>query len=522
MKKRSYYTFMVFAVSVIMLLLVVSCENSKSGSFKLEIGSPASGDVLGIGNKVTVSWTSSSNDYVKIEISYDNKESWNTIAESVSASIGIYEWIVEGTPSNDCYLRITNIKDNSYSKEVGPFSVGYILAYTFKDIISKIPVPNISMRINGTVYNSDNDGKITVELTDPADQDCTIYFITSSLTNYNLDVGGYGVQAFFNFTLRKSFEKTIFLTPVNQSEPSIVVSGSVDDTNATDVYVYDEDGVNISSSGVDGSYSVSLYIPGDYYFFVYNSNTSTTIYYVKHTVTGSETFDLNNPDQSIGFSGSIDSASNYFYGLLQLEDGATTTSDGPVFLYDVSDSGGSLSQQIPYLNGETAPLILGIGQTLLNAQGGQFGIARCISPDRYTTGSSSIDISFNISSSTVPEDWNSNNGGMNWDAGTSTLTWDAAGNANEYLIKFIDGNGNTMLVVTTQGTSFTLPDDISIGAIGSISMYPLWDDGTTVFSVWIGSMQDGLFGGLGITPVSIIYGNSVEYIGIESSLNFQA
>ena len=104
------------------------------GGSDFDIGYPAAGDVLGIGNKATISWTSSSNDYVKIEISYDNKETWTTIAESVSASDGSYEWTVEGTPSNDCYLRITDINNSSNSKEVGPFSIGYILVYNFKDI----------------------------------------------------------------------------------------------------------------------------------------------------------------------------------------------------------------------------------------------------------------------------------------------------------------------------------------------------------------------------------------------------
>ncbi|MCK9426302.1 MAG: T9SS type A sorting domain-containing protein [Ignavibacteriaceae bacterium] len=93
----------------------------------LTIVSPNGGEFFHAGNINKISWTKNpifSN--LKLEYSVDNGRNWNIIVNSISASVGEYNWTIpENVTSDSAYLKITDvadagIKDSSNS----PFKIG--------------------------------------------------------------------------------------------------------------------------------------------------------------------------------------------------------------------------------------------------------------------------------------------------------------------------------------------------------------------------------------------------------------
>ena len=68
---------------------------------------PNGGERFATFRPVTVKWTSTSNNKVKLEYSTDSKLTWTTIIQSMQ-SAGSYNWTVPGITSQKCFVRITD------------------------------------------------------------------------------------------------------------------------------------------------------------------------------------------------------------------------------------------------------------------------------------------------------------------------------------------------------------------------------------------------------------------------------
>jgi hypothetical protein len=85
----------------------------------LYVTSPKSGDYWAVGSTHDITWNSSGTvGNVKIQYSYNNKSTWNTITAS-TANDGVYSWTVPNTPSSQCYIKISEAADGS------PYTVNY-------------------------------------------------------------------------------------------------------------------------------------------------------------------------------------------------------------------------------------------------------------------------------------------------------------------------------------------------------------------------------------------------------------
>ena len=73
----------------------------------IEVITPNGGESLGVGEEYYITWTSTGLTNVKIEYSFNNGETWNSIESSVDANNGRYTWTVPDTTSSTCLIRIT-------------------------------------------------------------------------------------------------------------------------------------------------------------------------------------------------------------------------------------------------------------------------------------------------------------------------------------------------------------------------------------------------------------------------------
>ncbi|MFH1050030.1 MAG: T9SS type A sorting domain-containing protein [bacterium] len=91
---------------------------------KLRLISPNGGEVWNVDSTRVISWSSKSIDYIRIDYSIDDGNTWMLISDSVSASSSSYSWIVENTPSEDCKVKITNLTDkNLFDISNGTFEI---------------------------------------------------------------------------------------------------------------------------------------------------------------------------------------------------------------------------------------------------------------------------------------------------------------------------------------------------------------------------------------------------------------
>lgn len=82
----------------------------------IHVATPAGGESYDIGDSVTVQWTSSTNlGNVRIDISRDgNSGPWESLVASTPDD-GMWQWIVNGPTSNNCWLRVADASDGSPS-----------------------------------------------------------------------------------------------------------------------------------------------------------------------------------------------------------------------------------------------------------------------------------------------------------------------------------------------------------------------------------------------------------------------
>ena len=121
----------------------------------LVLTSPLGGDNWEINTVRTITWTSVSSDSIAIEISTDNGLTWISISEGIPASEESYNYLVPDTPSSECMIRISDLKNQLL----------VVTGETFNIIPQKITLihPN-----GGEIWNGDEIHEIqwVAELTD--------------------------------------------------------------------------------------------------------------------------------------------------------------------------------------------------------------------------------------------------------------------------------------------------------------------------------------------------------------------
>ena len=74
----------------------------------IKILSPNGGEEWTVRQNYNIKWSSFNVTKAKIEISYNNGLTWNTIKTGITASSGTYLWKVTGKPSSQCLLKISD------------------------------------------------------------------------------------------------------------------------------------------------------------------------------------------------------------------------------------------------------------------------------------------------------------------------------------------------------------------------------------------------------------------------------
>jgi hypothetical protein len=92
----------------------------------IEVISPNGGESLTVGNEYYITWTSAGIMNVKIEYSINNGESWTPIIDTLPAKGGRYTWIVPGTSSVDCLVRISDTAGPALDVSDSVFSITQI------------------------------------------------------------------------------------------------------------------------------------------------------------------------------------------------------------------------------------------------------------------------------------------------------------------------------------------------------------------------------------------------------------
>ena len=135
--------------------------NTISGGLNqsLTLNSPETGTTWIVGNQVSINWSYSQIQNIKIEISRDNKNSWSTIANNVPASNLSYIWLVTSPNSDETFVRITDVNNSLLNSTSGQIKITDFQL----EIIS--PVANEEININSTKkikWNSQNVNNINI------------------------------------------------------------------------------------------------------------------------------------------------------------------------------------------------------------------------------------------------------------------------------------------------------------------------------------------------------------------------
>ena len=83
----------------------------------VRIVSPNGSEILTPGSNHTITWIYAGISNVKIEYSYDNSITWNTIIPSIAASSKSFSWPVPNTPSSNCRIKITDTSNSSFNDQ---------------------------------------------------------------------------------------------------------------------------------------------------------------------------------------------------------------------------------------------------------------------------------------------------------------------------------------------------------------------------------------------------------------------
>lgn len=79
----------------------------------ISVVSPNGGELWNVDSTRIITWYSKNVDYVKIEYTVNNGESWLFLADSISAESSSFTWVVEDNPSELCKVKITSLEDDN-------------------------------------------------------------------------------------------------------------------------------------------------------------------------------------------------------------------------------------------------------------------------------------------------------------------------------------------------------------------------------------------------------------------------
>ncbi|MFN4234777.1 MAG: YCF48-related protein [Bacteroidia bacterium] len=83
----------------------------------ITVNYPNGGNNLNVNQTYNITWSAVSVSNVKIEYTYDNGNTWNTIVSGVPASPSSYAWTVPNTPSTLCRIKISDVNNPSVYDE---------------------------------------------------------------------------------------------------------------------------------------------------------------------------------------------------------------------------------------------------------------------------------------------------------------------------------------------------------------------------------------------------------------------
>jgi len=104
-----------------------------------------------------VSWLAAGDiSLLNIELSSDNGQTWQSVAEGIDPTLGYYCWTVNGTPSGSCFIRISDAAD--------PTRFGLSAMFT----ILETPVITLNSPVGGEIWNTGSPYNISWSYDNPS------------------------------------------------------------------------------------------------------------------------------------------------------------------------------------------------------------------------------------------------------------------------------------------------------------------------------------------------------------------
>ncbi|MBK7107259.1 MAG: T9SS type A sorting domain-containing protein [Ignavibacteriae bacterium] len=124
--KKIFLLFIVFNISVF----------SQTDSTYLKLISPNGGEYWTVGANPIISWESKNVTLIKIEISYDNGSTWETIVPyAIAANFSNSSWIIPEISSDECLIKLSKFDNNEiFDVSEWPFTI------TEDSVITKLVV----------------------------------------------------------------------------------------------------------------------------------------------------------------------------------------------------------------------------------------------------------------------------------------------------------------------------------------------------------------------------------------------
>ncbi len=106
---------------------IFDVSNTVFTIYTLTVTSPNANTGWEIGSTKNITWSSNLTGNVKIEITTNNGTNWSQIATGISASLGVYSYVIPNTPTARGKIRITSTTNAAYSAvSDGLFTIGNI------------------------------------------------------------------------------------------------------------------------------------------------------------------------------------------------------------------------------------------------------------------------------------------------------------------------------------------------------------------------------------------------------------
>jgi len=107
---------------------IITTNGDYFGTHHIMIMTQNNGEKYSSGNEINICWFSPNVEELKIELSTDSGQTWETIAGKVTAGYYIYNWTVPSVKSDSCLIKLTDLSDTSvYSVSRMPFSIDTII-----------------------------------------------------------------------------------------------------------------------------------------------------------------------------------------------------------------------------------------------------------------------------------------------------------------------------------------------------------------------------------------------------------